>query len=72
MIRFKRNMAMWDRGLRFTVGAIMWTVGPLSDIVQTDLLSNILLATVGTLAIGSALSAYCFLYDLTGLQSAKK
>lgn len=71
MFKFKCNMAPWDRGLRLVAGAAMWLVGPLTDLVVTDLLSSILLGTVGTVAILSAAFAYCFLYDITGFQSAR-
>jgi uncharacterized membrane protein YccC len=69
MLKFRRNMSLVDRIVRTVVGITLLLVGPLTNIVETDTMSNILLGTVGTIAIFSALTAYCFLYEISGFNT---
>lgn len=67
MIRFRRNMSNLDRAVRAIIGVTLLTVGPITEFITADTLSNVLLGLVGSLALLSALFSYCVLYDLTGL-----
>jgi hypothetical protein len=71
MLKFRRNMSLADRIARTLVGLVLLLVGPLTNIVETDTMSNILLGTVGIIAIISAVTAYCFLYDMTGFNTLR-
>lgn len=65
-------MSTADRVIRILIGATLLTIGPLTDIVATDRMSNIILGSLGSVAILSAVFAYCFLYDVTGFNTCKK
>ncbi len=69
MLKFRRNMSLADRAARIFVGISLFLIGPLTDFVETDTTSNILLGIVGVIAIISAATAYCFLYDVTGFNT---
>lgn len=71
MFELKRNMGVVDRSARILVGSSLWLVGPATDILQTDLMSNVILGVLGSMAILSAVFAYCFLYDVTGFHTSK-
>jgi len=71
MFKFQCNMSKVDRAIRLTVGATLLTLGPLSDILETDTLSNIILGVLGTTAVLSGLFAYCFLYEITGFNTLR-
>jgi hypothetical protein len=71
-IKFRRNMGALDRAIRTAVGLTLLTLGPMAEIITSDLLSAILLGLVGTLALVSAFFAYCILYDITGFGTDRK
>jgi len=68
---FKRNMSKLDRLVRIAVGSTLLTLGPLTDILETDLMSNIILGVLGCTAVLSGVFAYCFLYEITGFNTLK-
>ena len=72
MFRLKRNMGTADRIARTLVGASLLTIGPMTDLVPTDLMSNIIVSGVASLALLSAACAYCFLYEVTGFDTCGK
>jgi hypothetical protein len=72
MLKLKRNMGATDRAARTLVGITLLTVGPLTNLVPTDMMSNILMGIVATLALGSAALGYCFLYVVTGFDTGGK
>jgi uncharacterized membrane protein HdeD (DUF308 family) len=72
MIKFNCNMNNFDRSVRIIVGSCLLMLGPLTDFINTDLLSNIILGILGAIAILSGIFAYCFLYDFTGHNTLKK
>lgn len=72
MFSFKRNMSIVDRLVRITVGSSLLVIGPLTDVIKTDLLSNIILGVLGSTALLSGLFAYCVLYELTGFDTLGK
>lgn len=69
MLKFKRNMNSVDRSIRLITGTLLLIVGPLSNLIDTDTMSNIILGTLGTTAVLSGLFAYCILYEVTGFNS---
>ena len=71
-ITFKRNMGTLDRAIRTVVGLTLLTIGPVTQAITPDKLSNILMGIVGTMALVSAFFAYCILYDVTGFGTGKK
>ena len=71
-IKFKRNMSNLDRAIRTVVGLTLVTAGPVTGFITPDKLSNISMGIVGSLALVSALFAYCILYDVTGFGSGKE
>ncbi len=71
MLKFNRNMNIVDRSIRILVGSSLLIVGPLSNLVDTDMMSNIILGTLGTTAILSGTFAYCVLYELTGFDTRR-
>jgi hypothetical protein len=71
MLTFKRNMNTLDRTIRATVGSTLLLLGPLTDVVVLDSLSNTILGVLGCMALGSAALSYCFLYELTGFCTLK-
>lgn len=72
MIKFSRNMSILDRSVRIIVGSCLLVIGPLTNVIDTDMISNIILGVLGSTAVISGLCAYCFLYDITGFNTCKK
>ena len=72
MFRFKSNMSTVDRATRIVVGSTLLTLGPLTGILPTDSMSNIILGVLGAIAITSGVFAYCFLYEITGFNTLHK
>jgi hypothetical protein len=72
MLKFSRNMSLADRSIRIMVGTTLFLIGPLTNLVETDTTSNILLGVVGAIALISGASAYCFLYDITGFNTRRE
>jgi len=71
MFNFESNMSTLDRLVRITVGSTLLTLGPLTDTLETDLMSNIILGVLGCTAMLSGIFAYCFLYEITGFNTLK-
>jgi hypothetical protein len=71
MLKFERNMAGWDRALRFVVGISLLVVGPATNLVELAPVLENILAVVGVFAILSATFAYCLLYEFTGSNTLK-
>ena len=71
MIKFSRNMNYVDRSIRITVGTTLLLIGPLTNVIDTDMTSNIILGALGTIAVLSGIFAYCFLYDITGFNTRR-
>ena len=69
MFKFERNMGAADRSARLIVGVTLLVVGPATDIVATDALSNILMGGLALMAVGSAALAHCVLYNVTGFNT---
>ena len=61
MIKFSRNMNFLDRSIRITVGSALLLIGPLTNTIDTDTISNIILGVLGATAVLSGAFAYCFL-----------
>ena len=72
MLKFSRNMSLADRSIRIVVGLSLFLIGPLTNFVETDTTSNIILAVVGAIALISGVTAYCFLYDMTGFNTLRE
>jgi len=71
MIKFSRNMSHVDRSIRIIVGTSLLLIGPLTNIIDTDTISNIILGILGATAVLSGVFAYCFLYDITGFNTRR-
>ena len=71
MIKFSRNMSHVDRSIRIIVGTTLLLIGPLTNIIDTDMISNIILGILGATAVLSGIFAYCFLYDITGFNTRR-
>jgi len=72
MFKLKNNMGAMDRTARTLVGITLLVTGPLTDLVTTDMLSNVILGSMGTVALLSAVFSYCFLYEVTGFDTCSK
>jgi hypothetical protein len=72
MFNLKKNMGTIDRSLRFLAGSTLLTIGPLTDLVPTDIFSNVILTCMALVALSSALVSYCVLYELTGFDTCAK
>ena len=72
VFRLRRNMGTTDRVMRILVGVTLLVTGPLTDLAATDMLSNVLLSSVATVALLSAAFSYCFLYDIAGFDTCGK
>lgn len=71
VIKFKRNMNKFDRGLRSVIGLSLLILGPITEFITPDKLSGVLMGIAGSLALFSAFFAYCMLYDVTGFNTLK-
>ncbi len=71
MIKFSRNMSHLDRSVRIVIGTLLLLIGPLTSIIDTDTISNIILGVLGATAVLSGAFAYCFLYDITGFNTRR-
>lgn len=71
MIKFSRNMSHLDRSVRIVIGTLLLLIGPLTSIIDTDTISNIILGVLGATAVLSGTFAYCFLYDITGFNTRR-
>lgn len=65
-MKLKRNMGSVDRAIRMLIGVSLLYLGPISNMLTSDYLSGVLLAIVGVIAISSAASGYCLLYQIAG------
>lgn len=72
MKKFSRNMSLVDRSARIIIGTLLLLIGPLTNILDTDTISNIILGILGATAVLSGLFAYCFLYDVTGFNTHRQ
>ena len=72
MFKLKSNMGTMDRIVRTLVGTTLLVIGPLTDLVTTDMLSNVILGGMGAVALLSAVFSYCFLYVVTGFDTCSK
>jgi len=64
-------MSTADRITRVIVGSTLLMLGPLTQIVETDTISNVILGVLGTIAVLSGIFAYCFLYEITGFNTLR-
>lgn len=71
MFKFRRNMSFVDRSIRILVGASLLLIGPLTNIIETDMVSNVLLSIVASIALISGVTAYCFLYEVAGFNTRR-
>ena len=71
MFTFKSNMNTTDRMTRVLVGSTLLTLGPLTNILETDALSSTILGVLGATAVLSGIFAYCFLYEITGFNTLR-
>ena len=71
MFRYKYNMGKLDRIVRLILGPVVVIIGPLTDLVNTDFMSNIILSLFGVIMFFSALTGYCFMYDIAGINTRK-
>ena len=72
MFQLKRNMGVMDRTLRTLAGGTLLVLGPLTDLMATDLLSDVILSIMAAVALSSAAVSYCLLYDVTGFDTVEK
>ena len=72
MIKLKSNMGTMDRVARTMAGSTLLVIGPLTDLVPTDMMSNIILSSMATVALLSAVFSYCVLYEVTGFDTGGK
>lgn len=71
MFKFARSMNTLDRTIRVIIGTLLLLIGPVTDIVETDVLSDTILAVLGLTAILSGTFAYCVLYEVTGFNTRR-
>ena len=71
MFNFNRNMNILDRCVRVLIGVSLLLIGPITNIVETDMMSNIILGILGTTATLSGTFAYCILYEVTGFNTLR-
>jgi len=72
MFKLKRNMGTMDRVARTLAGSTLLAVGPLTDLVPTDMMSNIILSGMASVALLSSVFSYCVLYEVTGFDTCGK
>lgn len=72
MFKIKRNMGGLDRTMRTVAGSSLLIIGPLSDVVKTDMLSNVILSGMAAVALLSAVFSYCIFYEVTGFDTSSK
>ena len=72
MFKLKSNMGTMDRVARTMVGSTLLAVGPLTNLLPTDTMSNIILSSLATVALLSAAFSYCVLYEVTGFDTCGK
>ena len=65
-------MSHIDRSVRIIIGTLLLLIGPLTNIIDTDMISNIILGVLGATAVLSGVFAYCFLYDITGFNTRRQ
>ena len=70
MFKFRRNMGALDRSIRIIVGAGLLVIGPVTNLVELAPALEITIGILGSLAILSAVFAYCFLYEFTDSNTA--
>ena len=61
-----------DGDLAAELGGWWLAPRPLTDLVPTDMMSNIILSGMATVALLSAVFSYCFLYEVTGFDTCGK
>lgn len=64
-------MNLADRSIRIIIGTSLLLIGPLTNMIETDTISNIILGILGATAVLSGASAYCILYDVTGYNTRR-
>ena len=67
-----RNMGPIDQVFRTLMGLALIYFGPVSDLLVSDPLSEILMALIGILTLGSAIAGYCPVYHVAGINTYKK
>ena len=72
MLKLERNMGTLDRFLRLLAGSTLLLLGPFTDLIPTDTFSNVILSCMAVVALASATFSYCFLYKVTGFNTASK
>ena len=70
-MKLKRNMNTIDRILRTIMGLALIYLGPGSDVLTSDFLSNTLLTVVGLFTLFSAITAHCSIYNIAGFNTYK-
>jgi hypothetical protein len=65
-------MGSLDRLIRTIVGVTLLILGPFSEILEITLLAEIVMTMVGIFALLSASMAYCFIYDIAGINTLGK
>jgi len=71
-MKFHRNMGLYDQIFRTIMGLGLIYLGPLSDVLTSDTLSESLLAGVGIMIIISSLIGWCPLYHIAGFNSHRR
>jgi len=71
-MKFKRNMGLYDQIFRTVMGLALIYLGPFSDVLTSDMLSESLLAGVGIMIIISSLIGWCPLYHIAGFNSHRR
>ena len=67
-----RNMGPIDQVFRSLMGLVLIYFGPVSDLLVEDPLSEILMALIGILTLVSAISGYCPVYHVAGINTYRK
>ena len=69
-MRLKINMSKPDQIIRGILGCLFLTTA-FTEFVFTDLMSRTLIGFVGAIALFSAMTGFCMLYEVTGLGTQK-
>ena len=67
----KRNMGFSDQVFRILMGLGLIYIGPVSDVLTSDVMSATLLSVVAVMIIVSSLIGWCPFYHLAGFNTYK-
>ena len=70
-MKLNRNMGFVDQVFRTIMGLVLIYIGPFSEVLTSDFISGLLLASVGVMVIVSSLIGFCPLYHVAGFNTYK-